>query len=67
MNEFRGTESWPWSWICKEDVALLAALDWCQKKICKYLFCISKTSDSLYFSDDENIDNAEEWTEKSGK
>ncbi len=37
------------------------------KKICKYLFCISKTSDPLYFSDDENIENAEEWTEKSGK
>lgn len=32
-----------------------------------YSFCISITSDPLYLSDDENTDNAEEWTEKSGK
>ncbi len=66
MNEFRGTESWSWSWISKEDVALLAALDWYQKIYVSTCSVFLKPL-TLYFSDDENTDNAEEWTEKSGK
>uniref|UniRef100_A0A673HZH5 Src kinase-associated phosphoprotein 1 n=1 Tax=Sinocyclocheilus rhinocerous TaxID=307959 RepID=A0A673HZH5_9TELE len=46
-----------------------SAVDWCQK-MNVYLKLSSSTCsvtfDPLYFSDDENTDNAEEWSEKPG-